>query len=127
MNAVLIRETKTNGETVPFLVGSNFSLCSSGGINRSQNRRYEDFIFCIGFTNFLSSNYGQQIYTYRPKLRIVVFDGEFPANVTPFQKIAEEKNLQIVFNPLDAFYTDHQVGLNNLEEELKKGVRSKFI
>jgi cysteine desulfurase / selenocysteine lyase len=62
-------------------------------------------------------------YPWQENDRIVVFDGEFPANVTPFQKIAEEKNLQIVFNPLDAFYTDHQVGLNNLEEELKKGVR----
>ncbi len=62
-------------------------------------------------------------YPWQENDRIVVFEGEFPANVTPFQAIAAEKNLEVVFNPLESFYQDVEQGLAELEEQLKKGVR----
>ena len=58
-------------------------------------------------------------YPWKSGDRIVCFTGEFPGNVTPYQRIAEEKNLKVVFNSLDTFYRDCEEGLAELEVELK--------
>ncbi len=55
--------------------------------------------------------------------RIVLFEGEFPANVTPFQLVARDRNLECVMLPLAPFARSHQEGLLLLERELARGVR----
>lgn len=53
--------------------------------------------------------------------RVVLFKGEFPANVTPWQRAAELFGLDVVFIDANAFYTDE--GLARLTDELERGVR----
>ena len=55
--------------------------------------------------------------------RIVVFDGEFPANVTPWQRAAELFGLEIHPVPLRPFLESDAAGLSRLEDELRGGVR----
>jgi cysteine desulfurase / selenocysteine lyase len=53
--------------------------------------------------------------------RVLCMRGEFPANVTPWQRAAETFGLEIVFIEADAFRTDE--GLAALDRELARGVR----
>jgi cysteine desulfurase/selenocysteine lyase len=53
--------------------------------------------------------------------RVVLFSGEFPENVTPWQRAAELFGLELVFLPAELFFTEQ--GLERLEQELKRGVR----
>ncbi len=53
--------------------------------------------------------------------RVVLFRGEFPANVTPWQRAAELFELELAFVEADAFQTDE--GLEQLRAELEGGVR----
>lgn len=53
--------------------------------------------------------------------RVVLFKGEFPANVTPWQRAAELFGLDVVFLDANAFFTDE--GLARLTRELERGVR----
>jgi selenocysteine lyase/cysteine desulfurase len=53
--------------------------------------------------------------------RIVLFTGEFPANVTPWQQAAHSFELETVFLPLSDF--EQEPALSRLEAELQKGVR----
>lgn len=55
--------------------------------------------------------------------RVVLFDGEFPANVTPWQQSAEEFDLELRWLSLDPFQRSADEGLAELERELKRGVR----
>ena len=55
--------------------------------------------------------------------RVVLFDGEFPANVTPWQQAAEEFGLEHCWLSLDAFQRSALEGLAELEELLDRGVR----
>lgn len=55
--------------------------------------------------------------------RVVLFEGEFPANVTPWQRAADTFGLELVWLPLDAFQRSHDEGLARLETELERGVR----
>ncbi len=55
--------------------------------------------------------------------RIVVFEGEFPANVTPWQRAASTYDLDLAWVPLEPFRRSWDEGLALLEEELKRGVR----
>lgn len=55
--------------------------------------------------------------------RVVLFDGEFPANVTPWQQAAEEFDLELCWVPLDAFHRSVDEGLAALECVLQRGVR----
>ena len=45
----------------------------------------------------------------------VLFDGEFPANVTPWQQAAEEFGLELCWLSLDAFHRSVEEGLAELE------------
>lgn len=53
--------------------------------------------------------------------RVVLFDGEFPANVTPWQRAAELFGLQLTFLSPATFETEE--GLELLRAELERGVR----
>ena len=53
--------------------------------------------------------------------RIVVFEGEFPTNVTPWQVAARARGAQVVFVPLAPFHRSHDEGLAALDAELERG------
>ncbi len=53
--------------------------------------------------------------------RVVLFDGEFPANVTPWQRAAELYNLRPQMLSIADFLRDHAAGLERLESTLKAG------
>ncbi len=53
--------------------------------------------------------------------RIVCFRGEFPTNVTPWQRAAETVGLEVRMLDAHAFGSDE--GMQALEEELERGVR----
>lgn len=55
--------------------------------------------------------------------RVVVFSGEFPANVTPWQRAAELFGLEVVLLPLDGFAAEEGADLARLEEALLAGAR----
>ncbi len=55
--------------------------------------------------------------------RVVLFDGEFPANVTPWQQAGEEFGLDLCWLSLDPFQRSVDEGLAELERVLDRGVR----
>jgi selenocysteine lyase/cysteine desulfurase len=55
--------------------------------------------------------------------RVILFDGEFPANVTPWQQAAEQFGLDLVWLSLDGCHRSIDEGLADLERGLEKGVR----
>ena len=55
--------------------------------------------------------------------RAIVFQGEFPANVTPWQRAAAAFGVELCFLPLDEWNRDVELGLASLERELDKGAR----
>jgi len=62
-------------------------------------------------------------FPWRPGDRVVVFDGEFPANVTPWQRAAELFGLELDFLPLAPFHESAEAGLHAVEEALRRGPR----
>ncbi|WP_437656918.1 aminotransferase class V-fold PLP-dependent enzyme [Sorangium sp. So ce1182] len=62
-------------------------------------------------------------YPWRPRDRVVLFEGEFPANVTPWQRAAALFDLEVVFLPLAGFADGSGSGLARLEDELRRGAR----
>lgn len=55
--------------------------------------------------------------------RVVLFEGEFPANVTPWLQAAKEFHLEVVWLPLDPFQRSVDEGLAELERALRTGAR----
>lgn len=55
--------------------------------------------------------------------RVLLFDGEFPANVTPWQQAADEFGLDLRWLPVEAFQRSADEGLVELERALERGVR----
>jgi cysteine desulfurase / selenocysteine lyase len=55
--------------------------------------------------------------------RVLVFDGEFPANITPWQRAATRFDLELVWGRCADFALDPAVGLAQVEAELKRGLR----
>jgi selenocysteine lyase/cysteine desulfurase len=62
-------------------------------------------------------------FPWRRGDRIVLFEGEFPANVTPWQQAALAFGLEATFLPLDPFRRSSEEGLARLDRELERGVR----
>jgi cysteine desulfurase / selenocysteine lyase len=58
---------------------------------------------------------------WQPGNRVLLFEGEFPANVTPWQRAAEVFGLELVFQRATDFETG--AGLQRLEDELRRGLR----
>ena len=55
--------------------------------------------------------------------RVIVFQGEFPANITPWQRAAATFGVELVFLPLEEWNRDVDLGLASLEAELDRGAR----
>jgi cysteine desulfurase/selenocysteine lyase len=55
--------------------------------------------------------------------RVVVFEGEFPANVTPWQQAAETFGLKLVWGSLEPFHRSVEEGLAELRRVLRDGAR----
>ncbi|MGD8316347.1 MAG: aminotransferase class V-fold PLP-dependent enzyme [Myxococcales bacterium] len=55
--------------------------------------------------------------------RIVLFDGEFPANVTPWQQAAETFGLELRWLSLEPFQRTVDEGLSELRRALERGIR----
>jgi cysteine desulfurase / selenocysteine lyase len=62
-------------------------------------------------------------FPWRRGDRVVVFEGEFPANVTPWQRAAAMFELEVVSLPLTDYAEGNEPGLARLEAELARGVR----
>ncbi len=55
--------------------------------------------------------------------RVLLFEAEFPANVTPWQQAAEEFQLELCWHSLDPFLRSPDEGLAELERALDRGLR----
>jgi cysteine desulfurase/selenocysteine lyase len=55
--------------------------------------------------------------------RVAVFRGEFPGNVTPWQRAAELYRLRVVFLNAADYLTDASQALGLLEQQLRRGLR----
>lgn len=55
--------------------------------------------------------------------RVVLFDGEFPANVTPWQRAAELFELEVVMLDARLYPVDEEAALAQLDEALARGAR----
>jgi cysteine desulfurase / selenocysteine lyase len=55
--------------------------------------------------------------------RVIVFAGEFPTNITPWQQAARRHGLELVWQQADDFRHNRDAALESLEAELKRGVR----
>lgn len=55
--------------------------------------------------------------------RVVVFDGEFPTNVTPWKRAAQRHELELVMFSADEFRRDRNDALERFDRELAKGAR----
>ncbi|MBI1382029.1 MAG: aminotransferase class V-fold PLP-dependent enzyme [Planctomycetaceae bacterium] len=53
--------------------------------------------------------------------RIVLFEDEFPANVTPWQAAGARHGLEVVHLPIAPFAESHAAGLEQVERELRRG------
>jgi cysteine desulfurase/selenocysteine lyase len=62
-------------------------------------------------------------FPWRRGDRVLLFEGEFPANVTPWQRAAELFGLELAFVPLAAFERGAEEGLAVLRAELARGAR----
>lgn len=62
-------------------------------------------------------------FPWRAGDRVILFEGEFPANVTPWQRAAALFNLDVVFLPASDLERPGSPDLSRLEDELRRGAR----
>ncbi len=55
--------------------------------------------------------------------RVLLFEGEFPANVTPWQQAATEFGIELCWHSLEPFHSSADEGLAELERALTRGLR----
>jgi cysteine desulfurase/selenocysteine lyase len=55
--------------------------------------------------------------------RVILFEGEFPSNVTPWQRAAALFGLEIAWVPAADFLASEEQGLSRLQRELGRGAR----
>jgi len=79
----------------------------------------------VGFTQNTSA--GVQAvalaFPWRSGDRVLLFEGEFPANVTPWLRAAETFGLEVAWVPLSPFLRSDEEGLDLVARELARGVR----
>ncbi|MBK6579061.1 MAG: aminotransferase class V-fold PLP-dependent enzyme [Sandaracinaceae bacterium] len=64
-----------------------------------------------------------QSIAWQPGDRVVLFRGEFPANTTPWQQVAKQHGLELVWLDLADFDASDDQGLTALDSALARGVR----
>jgi selenocysteine lyase/cysteine desulfurase len=62
-------------------------------------------------------------FPWKPNDRVIVFDREFPANVTPWQRAAAQHVLRLSMLPLTPFARHPDEGVESLEAALREGAR----
>ena len=62
-------------------------------------------------------------FPWRRGDRVILFSGEFPANVTPWLLAAEAHGLEIAWVPVADFLTSEEQGMARLQTELARGAR----
>ena len=80
-----------------------------------------DVALCAGTTHAI-----QQValsFPWREGDRVLLLEGEFPANVTPWLRVAARLGLEPVFLRAADFAGDAAPGLDALERELRRGAR----
>ncbi|MFN7135713.1 MAG: aminotransferase class V-fold PLP-dependent enzyme, partial [Myxococcales bacterium] len=92
-----------------------------GKLARLVNARPEDLGFAQSTTRALSDV--ALCFPWRRGDRLLVFEGEFPANVTPWQRAAELFGLELRMLPVAPFASDADEALAAVERELREGVR----
>jgi cysteine desulfurase/selenocysteine lyase len=64
-----------------------------------------------------------QSIAWKPGDRVVLFRGEFPANTTPWQLVAKQHGLELVWLDVSGFEASDEQGLAALDTALARGVR----
>lgn len=79
----------------------------------------------LGFVQNTTAGVVQIAYMmpWRAGDRVVLFEGEFPANVTPWQRAAELFGLELAWVSLEPFARSVEEGLAALRAELEQGAR----
>lgn len=83
--------------------------------------RAEDIALIAGTTRGISDL--ALSLSWHPQDRVVLFEGEFPANITPWQRAAELFGLRLDFVPMARSVEDEESFLKPLERLLEQGVR----
>jgi hypothetical protein len=60
---------------------------------------------------------------WRPGDRVLLFSGDFPTNITPWQQAAKRYELELVWMDGDRFRTDIGGILDDIEREISRGLR----
>jgi selenocysteine lyase/cysteine desulfurase len=92
-----------------------------GKLGRLIGARGEDIALIAGTTRGISDL--ALDLPWRAQDRVVLFEGEFPANVTPWQRAAELFGLQLEFVPMAHAVEDEESFLNPLAALLQRGAR----
>ena len=79
----------------------------------------------IGFTQNTTAGVSAiaNMIPWKPGERVVLFEGEFPANVTPWQRAAQTYELELAWVDTRAFARSWEEGLAKVEAELQRGAR----
>ena len=62
-------------------------------------------------------------FTWEQGDRVVLYDGEFPTNVTPWQQAATHHGLDVVYGAVSDYAASDDQGLDRLEQLLRGGAR----
>jgi len=81
----------------------------------------EDIAFCANTTGAVTDV--AMCFPWKKGDGVVVFDGEFPANVTPWQRAAELFGLRLEMLSVSEYLADEEAALARLEQSLQRGVR----
>lgn len=92
-----------------------------GNLARLIGARAEDLALTSGTTRGISDL--ALCFPWKRGDRVVLFDREFPANVTPWQRAAEHFGLELSMVPMARAVLDEESFLRPLEQLLQRGVR----
>lgn len=117
--AALEDNAKHGVDAVPRWVAQRARL--KGRLGELIGASAEDIALCANTTRAITDV--AMSFPWEPGDGVVVFDGEFPANVTPWQRAAELFGLRLEMLSVAEYLTDEEAALARLEQVLAKGVR----
>ena len=92
-----------------------------GGLGRLMNVSRQDLAFIPNTSAGVSAI--AVCLPWKRGDRVLLFTGEFPANVTPWQRAAQAHGLELVWMDSEAFRLDREAALDAFARVLKDGVR----